>query len=83
MSFHSYPYYIHGRFCSNFTVYSLHENVIESLPCAWHCWGKQIPGRKLPGSDSHQKNQKEEVIVSQTAMLPRSTVNSQVEVKRT
>jgi hypothetical protein len=27
MSFHSYSSYLHGLFCSNFTVYSFHENV--------------------------------------------------------
>ena len=47
---------------------------------AWHCWGRWIPGRKLPGSDTHQKNQKGEVTVSQTAALARSTVNSQTAI---
>lgn len=30
---------------------------IKSLPCARPCWRRWSPGRKLPGSDSHPKNQ--------------------------
>lgn len=60
MSFRSYPSYLHGLFCSNFTVYSFHEN----LSSHYH-----VPGTagedgiqeasKPPGSDTRQKSQKE------------------------
>lgn len=45
MSFHSYPYYIHGRFCSNFTVYSS----MKTLSSHYH----------VPGTAGENRFQKE------------------------
>lgn len=80
MSFHSHPSYLHGLFCSNFTVYLFHENISSHYHVPGPAGEDGVQEENFQALTVIQRIRNEKVTRPYNSALTKSTINSQTTI---